>query len=193
MQLSLENQRIKLAPLKESDSDILWPIAKDIDIFKYGPSDISSLEKLKAYIQVALSEASIGSSIPFIIYDKTINKTVGCTRFGHIDPKNKVLHIGWTWISKKVRGSGFNHEMKYLMLRYAFETLKYKKVEFRIDERNIASRKAVEKLGATMEGILRKNVVVKNGYRRSSCCYGILLDEWPTLKKSSFNMILDND
>ena len=69
------------------------------------------------------------------------------------------------------------------MLRYAFETLKFEKVEFRIDERNIASRKAVEKLGATLEGTLRKNVVVKNGFRRNSCCYGILLDEWPTLKK----------
>lgn len=183
MQFPIENQRVKLVPLKASDCDSLWLIAKNIDIFEYGSNDISSKEKLKAYIQVALNQASTGRSIPFIIYDKTNNEPVGCTRFGQIDPKNKVLHIGWTWISKKVRGSGFNHEMKYLMLRYAFETLKFEKVEFRIDERNIASRKAVEKLGATLEGTLRKNVVVKNGFRRNSCCYGILLDEWPTLKK----------
>lgn len=186
MQFSLENQRVKLVPLKITDCSILWPIAKNIDIFEYGPSDISSKENLNAYIQVALSEASTDRSIPFIIYDKTNNEPVGCTRFGQIDQKNQVLHIGWTWISKKIRGSGFNHEMKYLMLCYAFETLKFEKVEFRIDERNIASRKAVEKLGASLEGILRQNVVVKNGFRRSSCCYGILSDEWPDLKNSRF-------
>lgn len=68
----------------------------------------------------------------------------------------------------------------------AFEKMKFKKVEFRIDERNIASRKAFEKLGAKLEGILRENVVVKNGFRRSSCCYGILSEEWPRLKEKRF-------
>ena len=83
-------------------------------------------------------------------------------------------------------GPGFNHQMKLLMLTYAFETLLFEKVEFRLDERNIASRKAVEKLGASLEGILRKNKVVKNGFRRSSCCYGILKEEWPELKRTRF-------
>lgn len=193
MQPTLESKRVKLTPLKLSNCDILWPIAKDIDVFEYGPSDISTREKLKSYIQDALDQESAKRSIPFIIYDKTTNDPIGCTRFGLIDTKNLVLHIGWTWISEKVRGTGFNHEMKYLMLAYAFETLLFKKVEFRIDERNIASRKAVEKLGASLEGILRKNVIVKNGFTRSSCCYGILFDEWPSLKKSAFKDVEVNN
>ena len=76
--------------------------------------------------------------------------------------------------------------MKFLMLKYAFETLKFQKVEFRIDERNMKSRKAVEKLGATLEGILRKDTLMKDGYRRNTCCYGILKEEWSTIRTTIF-------
>ena len=187
----LENHRVKLAPLEASHLETLWPIAQQMDLHRYGANDISTIEKLKNYIQIALEEASIKKSLPFIIYDKVANTVVGCTRFGHIDNNNKVLHIGWTWISPGTRGTGFNHQMKFLMLKHAFETIKFEKVEFRIDERNVASRKAVEKLGAKLEGILRKNIIVKDGFKRSSCCYGILIEEWPRLKKTNFNG-LDN-
>ena len=76
--------------------------------------------------------------------------------------------------------------MKYLMLTYAFETLDFEKVEFRIDERNKKSRKAVEKLSATLEGVLRKDTLMNDGFRRSTCCYGILKKEWPTIKSTIF-------
>ncbi len=79
-----------------------------------------------------------------------------------------------------------NKNIKYLMLAYAFEKLKFEKVEFRIDERNIKSRKAVEKIGAVLEGMLRKDTLMKDGFKRSTCCYGILLEEWPTLKQTVF-------
>jgi RimJ/RimL family protein N-acetyltransferase len=92
-------------------------------------------------------------------------------------------------LGEDFRGSGLNQHIKYLMLQYAFEKMSYKKVEFRIDERNMASRKAVEKIGAQLEGILRSNVITKTGYRRNSCCYGILLSEWEELKKTVFKDI----
>jgi len=187
--LILENSRVKLMPLKAEHWKQLWPIAQQVDLYAYGSSDVSTIKKLKEYIQTALGEASNQKSIPFVVYSQERNEVVGCTRFGNIDTTNKVLHIGWTWISPSVQGTGLNHHMKFLMLTHAFETLQYKKVEFRIDERNIKSRKAVEKLGARLEGILRKNMVVKNGYRRSSCCYGILREEWPELKTNNFNRL----
>ncbi len=77
------------------------------------------------------------------------------------------------------------------MLRYAFDKLGYERVEFRIDERNIQSCKAVEKLGATLEGILRKDIITKNGRRRNSCCYSILKSEWPEIKETKFLNILE--
>ena len=76
--------------------------------------------------------------------------------------------------------------MKFLMLQYAFETLNFEKVEFRIDSRNQKSRKAVEKLGASLEGVLRKDTVMNDGFRRSTCCYGILKEEWSTIKTTVF-------
>ena len=76
--------------------------------------------------------------------------------------------------------------MKFLMLQYAFETLEFDKVEFRADERNIKSRKAMGKLGATLEGILRKDTLMLDGFKRSTCCYGILKEEWPTIKATVF-------
>jgi RimJ/RimL family protein N-acetyltransferase len=70
------------------------------------------------------------------------------------------------------------------MLQYAFETLNFDKVEFRIDERNVKSRKAVEKLGAKLEGVLRKDVLMLDGFKRSTCCYSILKEEWINIKKT---------
>ena len=182
----LENNRVQLVPLKEHHIDNLWPIAKLVDIYEYGPNDISTKEKLSQYISSALKSKLENQAIPFAILDKKTSKIIGCTRFGQIDLNNKVLHIGWTWISPEAQGTGLNQQMKFLMLTYAFEILQMDKVEFRIDERNVKSRKAVEKLGATLEGILRKNVFVKNNFKRNTCCYGILEENWQEIKETIF-------
>lgn len=96
----------------------------------------------------------------------------------NIDENNKVVEIGSTWIGRDYQGTGLNGHVKKLMLDHAFGPLGYEKVEFRIDERNLRSRKAVEKLGARLEGILRRNVYLLDGYKRNTCCYGILKEEW---------------
>ena len=180
--LTLENNRVKLSLLDLSNYVHLEAIAQEKDLIFYSPSDISTPEKLRDYVQVAVDGYYHKTVIPFIVYDKQKEAYAGSTRFGLINWKNKVLHIGWTWIGHRFQGTGLNTNMKFLMLEYAFETLKFEKVEFRIDARNAKSRRAVEKLGATLEGILRKNGKMKGGYRRNSCCYGILKDEWPQIK-----------
>jgi RimJ/RimL family protein N-acetyltransferase len=88
-----------------------------------------------------------------------------------------VLEIGSTWIGREFQGSGLNTKMKHLMINYAFKEMNFEKIEFRIDERNIRSRKAVEKLGAVLEGTLRSNVYLLDGFKRNTCCYGILREE----------------
>ena len=182
----LENERVKLELMTLSNYKPLESIAQEKDLIYYSPSDISTQEKLRDYVQVAVEGFNHNLTIPFIIYDKEKKAFAGSTRFGLINRKNKVLHIGWTWIGHDFQGTGLNANMKYLMLVYAFETLKFEKVEFRIDERNTKSRKAVEKLGATPEGILRKDTIMNDGFRRSTCCYGILKDEWPPIKATIF-------
>ncbi len=189
----LENDRAKLLALENFHYQDLLPLSRQVDLYKYGPSDISSPTKLKKYLEDAIFYRDAGKSLPFIIFDKKYSRFAGSTRFGHIDAQNKVIHIGWTWLGDDFRGTGLNHHIKFLMLQYAFERLKFEKVEFRIDERNTASRKATEKLGAKLEGILRKNVLVKDRYRRNTCCYGILKKEWPEIKEKFFEGIEATD
>ncbi|WP_412985517.1 GNAT family N-acetyltransferase [Pontimicrobium sp. IMCC45349] len=183
---TLENNRVKLSLLDLSNYEHLIPIANQDKLIQYSPSKISTQEDLKAYVQTAVDGYYHKTIIPFIIFDKQTQTYAGSTRFGLINWKNKVLHIGWTWIGKQFQGTGLNTNMKFLMLQYAFETLEFDKVEFRIDERNKASRKAVEKLGATLEGILRKDTLMLDGFKRSTCCYGILKEEWPEIRQTIF-------
>ena len=183
---TLENDRAKLSLLDLSNYKHIESIAFQENLIYYSPSNISTPEKLRDYVKLAVDGCYHKTAIPFIIYDKEKQAYAGSTRFGLINWTNKVMHIGWTWIGLEFQGSGLNTHMKFLMLQYAFETLDFEKVEFRIDERNAKSRKAVEKLGATLEGILRKDTLMEDGFRRSTCCYGILKEEWPQIKATIF-------
>lgn len=183
---ALENQRVKLSILDLSNYNHLLDIAKQPNLVQYSPSKIDTPNDLKEYVQDAINCFYKKTAIPLIIFDKQTNTYAGSTRFGLVNWKNKVLHIGWTWIGIQFQGTGLNKHMKFLMLQYAFETLKFDKVEFRVDERNVRSRKAVEKLGAKLEGILRKDTLMPDGFKRSTCCYGILKEEWEDIKQKVF-------
>ncbi|SFR82126.1 GNAT family N-acetyltransferase [Maribacter stanieri] len=176
--ITLENERVQLSPLTLDNFEHLIPIASQKKLVQFSPSDIETPSSLKSYVDTAMQQLEAGTSIPFLVYDKLYEKYAGCTRYMNINHKNKVLHIGSTWIGKEFQSTGLNSQMKKLMLDFAFNNLNFEKVEFRIDERNIASRKAVEKLGCTLEGILRKDVYLLDGFKRNTCCYGLLREEW---------------
>lgn len=177
---TLENDCVKLSPLTLDNFHELIPIASQEKLVQYSPSAIETPESLKNYVQIALEQKSKGTSIPFIIFDKKKQHYAGSTRYMNINGKYKTLEIGSTWIGREFQGTGLNTTMKQLMLSHAFNTMDFEKVEFRVDERNIVSRKAVEKLGCTLEGILRKNVYLLDGFKRNTCCYGLLREEWQT-------------
>lgn len=183
---TLENDIVKLSLLDLSNYKHLIAVAQQDKLVQYSPSDIATPEALKNYVQTAVDGYYHKTTIPFIIFDKAKNEYAGCTRFMDIDWNNKVLHIGATWIGQEFQGTELNRNIKFLMLQYAFEILNFEKVEFRIDERNIRSRKAVEKIGATLEGILRKNEYLLDGFKRNTCCYGILYEEWTKIKRIVF-------
>lgn len=175
---TLENEFVLLSPLTLKNYQELIPVASQEKLVQYSPSDIYTPETLQNYVTIALEQKERMISIPFIIFDKTRQQYAGSTRYMNIHWKNKVLEIGSTWIGKEFQGSGLNTQMKHLMIDYAFDIMDFEKVEFRIDERNIRSRKAVEKLGGILEGILRRNVYLLDGFKRNTCCYGILKEEW---------------
>lgn len=177
----LENEVVKLLPLSLENYHHLIAVASEENLVQYSPSHINSPEKLKNYVEIALRHLKENSAIPYIVYDKRTDRYAGCTRFMNIHWANKVAEIGATWIGREFQGSGLNGNMKSLMLTYAFEELNIEKIEFRIDERNVRSRGAVEKLGAKLEGVLRENVYLKDGFKRNTCCYGLLKREWEAL------------
>ncbi len=176
--LVLENERVRLSPLTLENYRELLAVASEPGLVRYSPSVIDSAEDLEAYVKKALNDQKVNRAQPFVIFDKKTSSFAGCTRYMHIDWTNRVLHIGSTWIGRGFQGTGLNKEMKHLLINHAFHSMNFEKVEFRIDERNTRSRKAVEKLGAKLEGVLRENVYLSDGFKRNTCCYGILRKEW---------------
>ena len=183
---TLENKRVKLTPLNLENYTYLTEIGQQENLVQYSPSKVDTPEDLKAYVQTALDWQINKTAMPFIIFDKKANAYAGTSRYMNINWHNRVLEIGATWIGREFQGTGLNMNIKFLMLQYAFETLKFDKVEFRVDERNIPSRKAVEKIGGTFEGLLRKNTLMLDGFKRNTCCYGILKEEWDGIKNDVF-------
>lgn len=175
----LQNDRARLSPLTRENYPQLMPIASEPGLVRYSPGNLSDPKGFETYMQEALNQAATGNCIPYMIFDKVTESVAGSTRFMRMDHVNKVLEIGATWIGKTFWGTGLNDAVKSLQLRQAFGPMGYEKVVFRIDERNIRSRRAAEKLGAQLEGILRKDVYLHSGFKRNTCIYGILKEEWP--------------
>lgn len=174
----LENDRARLLPLNRHNYALLKEIAAQPGLVQYSPGILYTPEGFEAYMEKAFAETAAGQSIPFLIFDKDTDQPAGSTRYMRLDPSNKVLEIGATWMGRSFQGTGLNTAVKQLMLNAAFGPMGYEKINFRIDSRNIRSRKAVEKLGAILEGTLRKDVYLADGYKRDTCIYGLLREEW---------------
>ena len=186
-ELILENDRTHLSPLQLTDAVKLHPIAlKEKDLLLFSPSEIHTEELLEKYIQTALAKKAAQNRYPFLIYDKQFKQFAGSTSFGNIMDTQRRLEIGWTWIGKKFQRTGLNRNNKFLMLQYAFEVLGYERVELKTDGKNIQSRTAMERMGATFEGALRSHTIMPAGYRRDTCYYSILKSEWPAIKERVF-------
>ncbi|HOZ96961.1 MAG TPA: GNAT family protein [Niabella sp.] len=182
-ELVLENDRVLLRPVVMEDVSHLQSIAlQEKELLQYSPNAIHTLELLKAYIKNAISLRENKTRYSFIIFDKWKNAYAGSTSFLNISQDDDRLEIGATFLGKSFQRTGLNRNCKYLLLEYAFDHLKAERVELRTDERNISSRNAIEKLGARLEGVLRKHMVMFDGYRRNTVCYSILKEEWALLK-----------
>lgn len=176
---TLRNQKVILRPLQESDKELLWPIAQEKELWIYGLKDLSIKENLSQYIKSALADRADGNCAVWTIIDAPSGKIAGCTRLAEISWKDERGQIGWTWIGKEFQGSGLNKAMKYEILKYGFEVLGLNRIELKADERNIQSRKAILKLGATEEGTLRQHLKIHDGFIRNTVFYSILKSEWP--------------
>ena len=181
----LENERALLRPLTIEDYDRLLPVATaHKDLLQYSPTPLHDPELFKKYVMDALAEREKKFRYAFSVFDKKTQQFAGSTSMANISNYDKRLEIGWTWYGKEFQRSGLNRACKLLLLTYCFETLAFERVEFRIDERNQASRTAVEKIGGRFEGVLRSHMTMPNNLRRNTCYYSIIKNEWEEVKNN---------
>ena len=153
-------------------------------IWRYLPiAPPTSLEDMRAYVEDALKTAEAGSQVPFAIIHKETNQPIGSTRYLDIQRENSALEIGWTWIGKPWQRTAVNTQCKFQLLRHAFEDLGAIRVQLKTDGRNEQSQRAIERLGAKKEGVLRRSRRLWDGFVRDTVVYSILAEEWPAVRE----------
>jgi N-acetyltransferase len=180
--VTLVGRHVRLEPLTREHLPQLVAVGLDPDLWRWIPTPVRTAEQMAAYVDRALDEQAAGRALPFATVDQATGTVVGSTRFGAIEPANRRLEIGWTWVARPWQRTPINTEAKYLMLRHAFEALRCIRVELKTDALNERSRQAIRRLGAVEEGTLRSHVITESGRRRDTVYYSILAAEWPDVK-----------
>ncbi|MEO8664919.1 MAG: GNAT family N-acetyltransferase [Ignavibacteria bacterium] len=180
--LTLRGENVELVSLERSHFDDLKDLAKEKRIWEFYIVAFSDPDKFNELYDEALKERDTGNQYPFVIIHKKENKIIGSTRFLDVQKENRKLEIGWTWLHPDYWSTNVNTECKLLMLTFCFEGLNTCRVQFRTDEKNLRSRKAIEKTGAKYEGTIRNDMIRDNGTKRNSALFSITDDEWADAK-----------
>ncbi|WP_266202512.1 GNAT family N-acetyltransferase [Pontibacter kalidii] len=182
----LQDSRVLLRPYKPSDTSGVRAIAFEEEIWRFMPGRISNEQELQAWAETVARGFANSTRYTFMIVDKATGQLAGSTSYGNISIPDSRLEIGWTWLSKDYRGSGLNRHCKFLLLQYAFQVLQMERVELKTDVLNQRSRRAMLKLGAIEEGVLRSHTQMHDGRRRDTIYYSILKAEWPGIRQRVF-------
>lgn len=180
--LALKGELVELRPLEEDTLDELFAVAADREMWRATSVDYSDPAIFYANFRSALRDRASGKAYPFLVCLADSGRIVGTTRFLDIHPEDRKLEIGVTWIGSAYWGSGINTECKRLLLAYAFETLDAHRVQFRAKAGNGRSRRALEKIGAVFEGVMRRDKIEPGGKPRDTAFYSIVREEWPAVK-----------
>ena len=182
--LVLEGAYVRLEPLDVHHAEGLFAVGGDAEIWRYLPRPkLGSVSDAQQMIEAAKAAAADGSQLPFAIVERATGRAVGSTRYLDIRRKDRGLEIGWTWLGTAYQRTPINTESKYLLLRHAFDDLGTIRVQLKTDLRNERSQRAIERLGAIREGVLRKHVVLWDGFIRDTAYYSILDNEWPGVRQ----------
>jgi len=181
--LTLVGQHVCLVPPDLKYVDDLVQAAQPNEIWEFiATAPGQSRAEMQAWINQAIAETQNGTRIWFIIIRKSDNRAIGATSFMDIHRQDRNLEIGGTWITTSAWRTPINTECKYLLLKHAFETLGCVRVQLKTDARNIRSQRAIERLGAVKEGVLRKHMLTRTGYIRDTVMYSIIDTEWQAVK-----------
>jgi RimJ/RimL family protein N-acetyltransferase len=188
--VTLTGKHVRLEPMTETHIPALAEIGVGQDFWDfmlYGRMDTE--EDMRGWVMDILSRAEKGTDVPFVAIHLASGRVAGATRYLNIMPKDRGLEIGGTWYGVEFQRTAVNTECKYLLLKHAFETLGAIRVQLKTDLRNERSQKAIERIGAVKEGVLRNHMILPDGRIRHSVFYSILDTEWPGVKKRLEGML----
>ncbi len=186
----LTGSYVRLEPMNESHIAGLAEIGVGQPFWHfmlYG--DMSSVDDMRNWVLDILARAEKGTDLPFVAIHLESGRVAGATRYLNIMPKDRGLEIGGTWYGPEFQRTIVNTECKYLLLKHALETLGCIRVQLKTDLRNERSQKAIERIGAVREGVLRNHMILPDGHFRHSVFYSILDTEWPAVKKRLEEML----
>jgi len=178
----LRGPNVRLRVMTPADGDALVRAASDGELWNLFVTVVPTTSTVASYMKPAIDGLAQGTVIPYVIELAESAQPIGSTRFWKLDRSQRKVEIGHTWISKSWQRTIVNTEMKYLMLKHAFEDLGLVRVQFQTDELNNTSRAAILRLGAKQEGIIRKERIMPDGRIRNTVRFSIIDDEWPDVK-----------
>lgn len=179
--VTLRGRNATLEPLAQSHREGMVEAVKDGELWKLWYTSVPTPEGMAAEIDHRLALQAKGSMLPFAVLDAA-GKCAGMTTYMNIDATFKRVEIGSTWYAKRVQRTPLNTECKLMLMTHAFEKLNCIAVEYRTGFFNHQSRRAIERLGAKLDGILRNHQRYANGALRDTCVYSIIESEWPAVK-----------
>lgn len=177
----LSGKHARLVPLEPSHADAMRDAARDGELWKLWYTNVPSPERMPAEIARRLDLKAKGSMLPFAVLDAT-GACAGMTSYMNVDAVSRRVEIGSTWYAKRVQRTALNTECKLMMLAHAFEALDCIAVEFRTSFLNHQSRRAIERLGAKLDGVIRSHQRHSDGSLRDTCVYSIIACEWPAVR-----------
>lgn len=178
----LSGQHVTLRPMTRGDRDAIVAAASDGKLWELFYTAVPSPETIDAYLDTAEREQRYGRAMPFAVLDAS-GKIVGCTRYMRMNKAARRLEIGTTFYAQSVQRSPINTEAKLLLLAHAFEAMDALCVQFRTDHFNHASQRAIERLGAKKDGVLRNHNIM-DGRVRDTVVYSIIANEWDGVKRN---------
>ena len=179
--VTLQGHHVRLEPLHADHAPALAEATADGDLSQLWYTAIPAPDQVAAEISRRLGLLAAGSMLPWAVLDAS-GQAVGMTSYMNIDNHHQRVEIGSTWYARRVQRTPLNTEAKRLLLGHAFEALQCIAVEFRTHRFNTQSRRAIERLGAQFDGMLRKHQRAANGTLRDTAVYSITADEWPTVR-----------
>lgn len=177
--VELSGHGVRLVPLALTHTEGLQAAAADGELWRLRVTSVPEPENTASYIQDALNGQANGTMLPFAVLDAGTGQVMGCTRYHDIVPQVARLEIGYTWYAARYQRTHVNTASKLLLLRHAFDTLGAAVVGWRTDNFNFASQKAIERLGAHKDGVLRHHALRRDGTVRDSVMYSLMAGEWP--------------